>query len=236
MLDFLGDPSTSQLAAVWGTALAALVLTGQPTSWRVLRHVVTIAHEGGHAVAAVLVGRRLSGIRLHSDTSGVTVSSGRPHGPGMVLTAAAGYPAPSVLGVALAALIGVNRTTAALWLALVLLVAVLTQIRNVFGGISVVGTGAATFAAIWWGTATVQLAFAAALTWLLLIGGGRAVLELQRTRSRLRGHGPQYQTSDADQLARLTPLPALVWVGVFLLASVAGLLGGGWLILTWFAA
>ena len=37
---------------------------------------VTIAHEGGHAVAALLTGRRLRGIRLHSDTSGLTLSAG----------------------------------------------------------------------------------------------------------------------------------------------------------------
>ena len=40
-------------------------------------------------------GRRLDGIRLHSDTSGLTVSRGKPTGIGMVLTAAAGYTAPS---------------------------------------------------------------------------------------------------------------------------------------------
>ena len=40
-------------------------------------------------------GRRLAGIRLHSDTSGLTVSRGKPTGIGMILTAAAGYTAPS---------------------------------------------------------------------------------------------------------------------------------------------
>ena len=81
----------------------AVVLTGERTTWRLLRFVVTIAHEGGHAVAAVLVRRELAGIRLHSDTSGVTLSRGRASGPGMVFTAVSGYPAPSLLGVAFAA-------------------------------------------------------------------------------------------------------------------------------------
>ena len=44
-------------------------------------------HEAGHALTAVLTGRRLTGIRLHSDTSGLTLSTGRPSGPGMVATA-----------------------------------------------------------------------------------------------------------------------------------------------------
>ena len=42
--------------------------------------LVTITHEGAHGVAAFVTGRRLQGIRLHSDTSGLTISSGRPSG------------------------------------------------------------------------------------------------------------------------------------------------------------
>jgi hypothetical protein len=51
-------------------ALAA-VLIGP--AWRVTRNAITIAHEGGHALIAVLTGRKLESIRLHADTSGVTV-------------------------------------------------------------------------------------------------------------------------------------------------------------------
>ena len=86
------------LWVVVATGVAALVLVSYPPVWRVLRTVVTIAHEVGHAVVAVVTGRTLRGIRLHSDTSGVTVSRGKPHGPGMVFTTMAGYPAPSLVG------------------------------------------------------------------------------------------------------------------------------------------
>jgi hypothetical protein len=52
------------------------------------------------------------------------------------------------------------------------------------------------------------------------------VLELQTSRRRRRA-----PDSDADQLAGLTPFPALVWVGVFLLVDVGALvLGGSWLL------
>ena len=37
--------------------------------WRLSRNAITIAHEGGHGLIALLTGRRLDGIRLHSDTS-----------------------------------------------------------------------------------------------------------------------------------------------------------------------
>jgi hypothetical protein len=54
------------------------------------------------------------------------------------------------------------------------------------------------------------------------------VLELQAKRRR-RGGAPD---SDADQLARLTGLPGLAWVGVFLLVDVAALVQGTrWLLL-----
>ena len=67
---------------VLAAAAVAVLLVLHPTLWRVSRVLVTITHEGGHAVAAVLAGRRLQGIRVHSDTSGLTVSRGRPSGPG----------------------------------------------------------------------------------------------------------------------------------------------------------
>ena len=66
------------------TAALALGLVLSRVAWPYTRMLVTITHEGGHAVAALLAGRRLQGIRLHSDTSGLTVSSGRPSGPGTV--------------------------------------------------------------------------------------------------------------------------------------------------------
>jgi Peptidase M50B-like len=65
----------------------ALVVVLDVRGWQLARNAITIAHEGGHALVSVLTGRRLEGIRLHSDTSGETVSRGRGSGPGMVLTA-----------------------------------------------------------------------------------------------------------------------------------------------------
>jgi hypothetical protein len=210
----------------------AIVLTGERTTWRLLRFVVTIAHEGGHAVAAVLVRRELAGIRLHSDTSGVTLSRGRASGPGMVFTAVSGYPAPSVLGVAFAALVGLDQVRVMLWATVVLLLLLLTQIRNLFGVLTVVGSGAAAVAVIIWGTERVALGFACAVAWLLLVGGLRAVIELQRSRRQQgSGRGARGLSSDADQLARLTHLPGVLWVILFFLFTGAALLAGGWLML-----
>src|SRR5690348_6689353 len=118
--------------------------------WRFTRNFITIAHEGGHALAAVLTGRRLSGIRLHSDTSGLTLSRGRPSGPGMVITGLAGYVTPPLMGVGAAALLAAGRITLLLWISLVLLPAMLVMIRNAFGVISVVATMAIIFVVSWY--------------------------------------------------------------------------------------
>ncbi|WP_460793368.1 M50 family metallopeptidase [Nocardioides pacificus] len=207
-------------------ALVAGLLVVVPSAWRLTRHVVTIAHEGAHGVAAVLSGRQLAGIRLHSDTSGLTLSRGRPTGPGMMVTAGAGYPGPALLGVVAAALSSQAGPVVALWTALVLLALLLLQIRNFHGLYVVALAGATVFAVTWWGSEEVQLFVARAGAWFLLIAAPRAVIELQRTRAQGRG-----RDSDADVLARLTRVPGLVWVGVFLLVTLACLVGGGALLL-----
>ena len=156
---------------VLAAAVLALLVVGWTASWRVARGVVTIAHEGGHALVAVLAGRGLTGIRLHADTSGVTTSPGRAGGLGLVLTFLAGYPAPAVLGMVGALLVATDRAAASLWLVVVLLVATLLQVRNAYGVVSVLVTGAVVGAVAWWGDATLQARFAAAMAWFLLFGG-----------------------------------------------------------------
>ena len=49
---------------VYVTALVAFIAVAVPVLWRICRNVITIAHEGGHALVAVLCGRRLQSIRL----------------------------------------------------------------------------------------------------------------------------------------------------------------------------
>ena len=127
------------------TAVLALVVVLPHRPWRLGRNVITIAHEGGHALVSLLSGRRLESIRLHSDTSGLTVSRGRATGPGMVATLVAGYVTPSLLGLAGAALLASGRIRIMLWLTLVLLLAVLVMTRNGYGILSVLATGAVVF-------------------------------------------------------------------------------------------
>jgi peptidase M50B-like protein len=204
------------------TAFAALLVVCAHGSWRLARNAITIAHEGGHALVSVLSGRRLDGIRLHADTSGVTYSRGRPTGPGMVLTAAAGYVSPPLLGAGVAALLAAGHVTAMLWLALVLLAATFLAIRNAYGVLAVLVTAGAVLAVSWLATPEVQAGFAYACCWFLLLGGVRPILELSRRRRRV---------SDIDQLARLTRMPAGLWQLLFAVVALAAVVLGGWLLI-----
>jgi Peptidase M50B-like len=218
------EPASWLVVAAGVVALAAVALDDV---WRWSRNVVTIVHEGGHALAAVLTGRRLTGIRLHSDTSGLTLSVGRPSGVGMVVTTAAGYLSPSLVGLAGVALLAVDQVTVMLWGAAALLVAMLIMIRNAYGALTVVVCGAVVVGLSLYTSPNVQAAFGYGMTWFLLLGAVRPVGELWRQRRRQEG-----RYSDAAQLARLTAFPTSAWVGFFGLATGAALAAGGLLLLT----
>jgi hypothetical protein len=221
------------------TGLIALIVVLNTGSWRLSGKVITIAHEGGHALVSVLSGRKLDGIRLHPDSSGVTYSRGRRTGPGLVLTAAAGYVMPSLLGAGAAALLAERHLTAMLWLALVLLAATFLAIRNVFGAVAVLATAVAVFAVSYYAPPAVQAGFAYLAAWFLLFGGVRPVVELAQGEIRgrrreargSRGSRDWVRGSDAEQLARMTGVPAGLWVALFALVALAALAVGASLLI-----
>lgn len=206
------------------SALVALAIVTFTVPWQLTRGLITIAHEGGHAVMALLTRRKLEGIRLHSDTSGVTLTRGRPTGPGMVLTALAGYLAPSLLGLAAAWLTDQGHITLLIWGMLLFLVCMLLLIRNLYGALILLASGGAVFALSMYAPGEVQQIAAFLVVWFLLFGGVRPILELQRKRRRR-----QARDSDADQLARLTLLPGGFYVFFFLMVAGASVVGGAYL-------
>ena len=227
---------------VAASAAVALLVVASPRLWRMTRIAITIAHESGHAAASLLSGRRLEGIRLHADTSGETVSRGRRNGPGIVITALAGYVTPPLLGVGACALLAAHRATLLLSLLLVLLAVTLVLVRNWYGVLSVLVTAGALVAVIWLADPSLRAAFAYAVAWFLLFGGVRPVVELARTRTRAVRLPPGRRLaagrsgpgmSDADQLAFLTRLPAVAWVTLFALVAIAAVILGGRLLIPW---
>ncbi|MFB7863451.1 MULTISPECIES: M50 family metallopeptidase [unclassified Streptomyces] len=226
MTEVLGTQPAPTEWIVIATAVAALAAVVPRSIWRLSRNAITIAHEGGHGLVALLTRRRLQSIRLHSDTSGLTVSRGRPTGLGMILTAAAGYTAAPLLGLGGAALLSSHRITLLLWLATALLVALLVMVRNAYGIFIVLLTGAVFLLVSWLTSPDVQSVFAYAAVWFLLLGGVRPAFELQAKR-RHGGAGD----SDADQLGRLTHVPPTLWLFFFHAVSICSLIGGGrWLL------
>jgi hypothetical protein len=205
-------PDAFELLVIAFAALAGVIL-----AWPAVRILVTVCHEAGHAVAATLTGRSLQGIRLHSDTSGVTLTRGKPAGAGMVITLLAGYPAASLVGLLAAAVAGAGHAVAMLWLLVGLLALMLLKIRNVHGAVVVLALGAVLAVATWYAPARILGWLAYGLAWLLLLAGPRPVLELALSRGRATAG------SDAAQLARLTRVPRLVWIALWLGGTLGAL-------------
>ncbi|AKU17161.1 M50 family metallopeptidase [Luteipulveratus mongoliensis] len=204
----------------------AIGLVAWPAAWRYTRQAVTIAHEGSHAFVALLCGRSLHGVRLHRDTSGLTVTRGLARGRGLVATLAAGYVGPALLGLLGAFVLGRGYSVALLWILLVILVLLLLQIRNWFGlGVMLVA-GALLFGVTWWMPGEGQTAFGYLLMWFLLLASPWAVVDLQRSRRRGLGYD-----SDADQLGRLTFLPGMGWVILFMTVTLGCLVLGALMML-----
>lgn len=215
-------------------ALATVAAVSIPQLWRPLRQASTIIHEMGHVLAAWATGRRVSGIKLHTDTSGVTVSAGKPRGPGMLITTLAGYPAPGLLAVLMAYLLTTGHTGAALTAYQVVVALALLLSRNVTGiascSISLVATGL-----IWWHSDPTTVTYTVvALAIFYAIAGVRGTFDLihvHRAPARAKGKAPEVadelrekaRTTDAGQAARawmLIPLPSAVWLGFFTFFSV----------------
>jgi hypothetical protein len=242
VLDHIWRAATTRVPApsrtvVIAMALVAVAVVLVTPVWRVARNVITIAHESAHALTALLTGRRLTAIRLHSDTSGLTVSAGKPRGFGMILTTFAGYVGPALVGLGAAWLLRLGYAVGLLWLLVVLLLIILVKVRNWYGLLVVLVSAGALVGVGWYAPPATQSGLAYALTWFLLFGAVRPVAELQATRHRehARGGGrggrrtPAGQ-SDADQLARLTHLPGLLWVVVFAMVTVgAAALAAHWI-------
>jgi hypothetical protein len=211
---------------VLGSGVLALLVVGSSRVWPVARTVVTIVHEGGHALMTLATGRHLGGVRIYRSTAGETLSRGRAEGVGVALTAVAGYVAPPLLGLGAAALLAIGHLTGMLLLSIAALAGLAIAIRNAYGMLAVLAALVAVAAVCLYASPLVQAGFGYVMTWFLLLGGIRPVIEL--ARERRRGGG---RRSDADQLARLTPVPGGAWVMIFgVVAVVALAVSARWLV------
>lgn len=215
------DVSAGVVVAV---VVAALVLSVPRVTWRWFGLFTTLVHELGHAVAAVVTGRFVSGIRIRGDHSGDTRSMGRP-GFSTVLSGVMGYPAPAIVGAALVCSVLTGWQATALFVGGVVLVVTLVVVRNVFG-VVVVLASIAVSAALWvWGTPTVQAYALVIVGVALLIGAVRGWVTVAAVHVR---HRERLASSDAYLLARSTGVPSVVWLALFAVLIVGSYVAVGW--------
>lgn len=210
-----------EVPSLW-LALSALavvaVLVGIPVLWISARYPVTIVHEMGHVIMARLCGRSVSGIRLHTDTSGLAVTRGAPHGLGMALTSMAGYLAPGAIGLVCVWAAMSARAGFALVGVLGLLLAALLLVRNVWGLAVVVACLIGAIATVQSVNPVLVTGVVLVLGFLLVMGSVRAVIELCLLHRR-------GEAADSDAFGAASAvkglIPATVWLGIFTLGTGA---------------
>lgn len=205
----------SRLSLGLAVALAALGV-GADVIWRQLRYLVTTVHELGHVIVGWFVGRTVQSVRLHHDTSGLTITSGRRTGPGIFLLYLAGYPAPSIAGFVILGAVTYQHAGVAMAVLLVLLLVCLLLVRNWFG-FAILLLQITLFGAIWvWNDPRVLSAVLTLVGAVLSFGGLRACLDLIWQQRRRRS-----KTSDAGVLAAQTRLGSMFWCYAFTTFSLA---------------
>lgn len=189
-------------------AIAAAVSIPRAT-WQVFGLFTTLVHELGHAVAALLTGRVVHGIRIRRNHSGEALSSGKG---AAVISGMMGYPAPAIVGAAQLWCVFNGYTSIALFVGGVALLVTLLVIRNLFGVLVVLGS-AAVSAGLWFSaTPTVQGYSLLVLGIALLVGSVRGLATVIGVHTGRRG---QLSTSDAYLLFRRTGIPSPVWLLLF---------------------
>ena len=191
--------------------IAAAALSIPRLTWQWFGLFTTLVHELGHAVAAIVTGRFVHGIRIRRNHSGEAVSSGRG-GLGSVVSGFFGYPAPAVVGAAQLWSVFEGYTAIALLVGGVIVALTLLVVRNLFG-VLVVVVSAAVSAALWfYATPEVQSYALLVIGAALLVGSVRGLATVIGVHTRRRD---QLQTSDAFLLYRATRVPSVVWLALW---------------------
>lgn len=200
--------------------VAAATLSVPRRSWRYFGLLATATHEMGHAVAALISGQRLSGIRLRLDHSGTTTTYSRSR-LASAWSCFWGYPVPAIVGAAFV-WCGFNGWgPAAIMAGGLALAASLLFLRNLAGILITVTAMSASVLLI----LLVPEAFvghvAVILGVALLVAAVRDLIKLAHLHLRRR---ERLASSDAYLLWRATSVPSGVWIILF-----AALVAGSWL-------
>lgn len=198
------------------TILVILPFTGM-----VLNHAVTLVHELGHAIMALVFGGEVKAIRIETDGSGSTVSGHQiklGYTFNRIIVLLSGYSFPLYLGSVLLTLSFFNNA-ASLWVLLALAIISLIFIRNLFGLLIVL---------IFFITALVGFIFPnfptyiipAILGTIFFIGGGKDVMDISRAVMKKR-----VTNSDFNLLKEVTGISSIFWIIFFYIYNALIIIG-----------
>lgn len=216
-----GEISRLDLAAA---VAVAVLLVGLDGTWRYVRYAITTVHELGHVVVGWFVGRTVESINLNHDTSGLTLTRGKPHGLGIFFLYVAGYTAPPIAGFVLLASVIYRHAGWGMAALIGLLLVALVFVRNAFG-VLVLLVQLGVDGALWYWNDQRVLGWLVMLVGALMsIGGARAAIDLVGLHRRRKA-----RTSDAAILGRQTRIGAMAWAVGFagfalVLLAVTGLM------------
>jgi hypothetical protein len=184
--------------------------------------VVTVAHEGGHMITALMTGRGVRAFVLigkeNRTDGGTLVTPIRGLGASDIIISFAGYATPPLAGLVGAYAVAHGNSWGVLWAAIVLLAAVLLVRSN---GLARLITGLLAVGIFWAaiaGPAGLQAAVAVGAVWLLLIGGLAQVIV---------DHGG----GDGEHLSGWTWIPRVFWFACWLVIAALSLWFGARVIL-----
>lgn len=178
------------------------------------RNLDTMVHEFGHALVTLLLSGRVLRIELYADHSGVTYSA-IGAGAKAVLVSLGGYPLASLFSLLLFYLYRKGRVKWGLMLTTgIALVMLVLYVRGGFGMIWLSGFIALNLAMmfLWPKFSKYYYLFLAFLTLEESVAGAIILLSAAVLSPSRAG--------DAANLARLTPLPAVVWALLFVLFAL----------------
>ena len=170
-------------------------------------HWSTIAHEMGHAVSAVLLGGRVSGIKLHANMAGETYS--RQRAVPAVVSLMTGYAAPPLATWGLAVLYGHRLSGAAVAALAAVFLAALLMLRSAFGLLTI--GSALTLLALTLLAPEIRAGMVVAFAAVFAGGGARGIAMAWQI---WKTHSPE--ETDAVQLRRILRItPQWFWLAAW---------------------
>jgi len=207
------SPLSGGAAALIGLVMLAVVAF--ESTWAVVRHIDTMAHEGTHAVISSLSGRGVESIKIKPNGNGETKPARGGGTSSTLVIGVVGYVGPSTFGLGAAKLIESGHILSVFWVALVLLAILLLAARWSFAFVTVPLAGALAFVMARFAPTHTQVIAAYATAWLLLLSGVRTIIQ----------HG--LDAVDAGTLRGATGIPKLLWSLLWLAGSPAAVAVGG---------